>query len=105
MMSEITGEPARLWGASLIGFGTYNYTYLSGHSGTSFLTGFSPRTGNLVVYLVSGFETLTGLLERLGKHKTSKSCLYLNRLADIDEAILREMVVQSVAIVRARYPD
>src|SRR5215831_11398378 len=84
LLADITGEPAVLWGPSIVGFGAYSYRYPSGHEGTSALVGFSPRKSNLVVYLVGGFEDrYPALVERLGPHKAGKGCLYLKQLADV----------------------
>jgi Domain of unknown function (DU1801) len=101
LMSEITGEPPVLWGPSIVGFGSYRYRYESGHEGTSSLAGFAPRKGNLVVYLVGGFEDRHGkLLAKLGPHKAGKGCLYLKRLADVDLDVLRELIERSVRVRR-----
>ena len=86
----MTGEPPVLWGTSIVGFGTYHYRYESGHEGDSALVGFSPRKGNLVLYLIGGFaDRHQKLLDELGPHKTGKGCLYLKNLADIDLDVLR----------------
>jgi Domain of unknown function (DU1801) len=105
LMSELTGEAPVMWGPSIVGFGRYVYTYASGRSGEWPIAAFSPRKANLVLYLMPGFEEATDLLARLGKHKVGKSCLYLNRLADLDPEVLRELVSRSVTAVRARYPS
>lgn len=104
LMAEVTGEPAKLWGSSIIGFGSYHYKYASGHEGDACLTGFSPRKQNLVLYILAGFDQYDTLLAKLGKHKTGKSCLYINKLADIDQDVLRELVTQSVNHMRATNP-
>ena len=91
MMERVTGEPAVLWGPSIVGFGSYHYRYASGHEGDMCRIGFSPRSANLVLY-VGGFPEYEALLARLGKHKTSKACLYLNKLADVDMGVLEEIV-------------
>lgn len=96
MMEAVTGEPAVMWGPSIIGFGTYRYQYPSGREGEWMLTGFSPRKTALTVYLMSGVERETELLAKLGKYKTGKSCLYLKRLSDVNTEVLREMVAISV---------
>ncbi|WP_292070882.1 DUF1801 domain-containing protein [Brevundimonas sp. UBA7534] len=98
MMGEATAEPPVLWGASIIGFGSYRSP-----TGDWPLVGFSPRKANLVLYVMPGFEGQSDLLARLGKHKTGSSCLYLNRLADIDRAVLRQIIDRSVASMRTRY--
>lgn len=104
LLAEATGEPATMWGPSIIGFGAYHYRYASGHEGDAPLVGFSPRKGNLVFYL-SGCEERRGeFLARLGRHKAGKGCVYVNRLADVDAAVLKEMAAASAASLRARYP-
>ena len=101
LMHEITGEPPMLWGDAIVGFGSYHYRYASGREGDWFLTGFSPRKQNLTIYIMPGFDRYTGLLEKLGKHKTSISCLYIKKLADVDLSVLRELIASSVAVQRA----
>lgn len=91
MMERITGEPAVMWGPSIVGFGTYHYKYASGHEGDMCRVGFSPRTAKLVLY-VGGFADYETMLERLGKYKRSKVCLYLNKLADVDRVVLEEII-------------
>ena len=103
LMQEVTGEPPVLWGPSIIGFGCYHYRYESGREGDSPIVGFSPRKTTLAIYIMTGFEDAGGLLARLGKHSTGKSCLYVKRLADVDMGVLRELVTRSVADMRARY--
>jgi hypothetical protein len=99
MMQEITGEPPVMWGTSIIGFGAYHYRYASGHEGDSALAGFSPRRQALVIYLVGGFEDRhQRVLARLGPHRTGKGCLYINRLDDVDQDALRELIDRSVRI-------
>jgi hypothetical protein len=101
MMAEVTGEPPALWGPSIIGFGQYHYRYASGHEGDAPVAGFAPRKPHLVVYLVGDYETHFGeALTRLGPHKTGKSCLYVKRLSDVDEAVLREMIERSMQVAR-----
>jgi len=104
MMEEITGEKPVMWGPSIIGFGKYHYTYESGHEGDACIAGFSPRKANLVIYLMSGFADKNELLEKLGKHKASKSCLYINKLSDIDLSVLEQLVRHDVAEVKRQYP-
>ena len=103
MMQRITGEPAVMWGKSLIGFGSYHYKYDSGREGDSALVSFSPRKANLVVYIMPGFDKYEDLMSRLGKHKTGKSCLYLNKLADVDMAVLEELIKKSVVHMKEKY--
>lgn len=99
LMAEVTGEPAVMWGESLVGFGLYQYKYASGREGEWFVAGFAPRKQALTVYIMSGFAGHDALMERLGKHKTGRSCLYLKRLSDVDLGVLRELVAASVAHV------
>jgi hypothetical protein len=103
MMTRVTGQPATLWGSSIIGFGRYHYVYDSGREGDHFLTGFAPRKANLVVYIVPGFEPYDNLLKQLGPYKTGRSCLYLGRLNKIDSAVLEDIVAQSVLLMKERY--
>lgn len=100
MMERVTAEPAAMWGPSIIGFGSYHYRYASGHEGDMCRVGFSPRSANLVLY-VGGFPDYEALLARLGKHKRSKACLYLNKLADVDIAVVEEIVGRSYAATLA----
>lgn len=97
LMQAVVGEPPVLWGSAIVGFGAYRYQYASGHGGDWPLVAFSPRKGDLSVYLMPGFETLAPRLQKLGRHKTGKACLYLRKLADVDLAVLREMIEISVA--------
>lgn len=102
-MTRVTGLEPKMWGPSIIGFGRYAYTYASGHSGEFMLTGFSPRKANLVLYILPGYQDMTDKLARLGKHKIGKSCLYINKLADVDMAVLEEIVRDGLAHLRANY--
>ena len=92
LMKDVTGEEPKMWGDSIIGFGTYQYKYASGREGEWFLTGFSPRKQNLTLYIMSGFSEYEDLLKKLGKYKTGKSCLYLNKLEDVNLDVLKELV-------------
>lgn len=106
LMQEVTGEPPTLWG-SMVGFGRYHYKYASGHEGDAFLVGFAPRKAEFSIYLMGspeGEEKRDALLSRLGKHRMGKGCLYVKRLSDIDLPVLRELVENSVASLRAAYP-
>ena len=85
-----------MWGDSIVGFGAYHYKYASGREGDWFLTGFSPRKQNLTLYIMSGFEEYNDLLNKLGKYKTGKACLYINKLEDVDLSVLQELVTKSV---------
>ena len=104
LLAEATGEPPVMWGPSIVGFGAYHYRYASGHEGDAPLVGFSPRKGNLVFYLSGCDERRDELLGRLGKHKAGKGCVYVNRMADVDPAVLKEMAVATVKQTLARYP-
>ena len=95
MMREITGLEPEMWGPSIIGFGDLRYKYESGREGDIFLTGFSPRKRSLSLYIASDFAEYESLLARLGKHRKSVSCLYINKLADVDMDVLRELVLRS----------
>ena len=99
MLEEITGEAAVMWGPSIIGYGSYR-----GPTGDWPIIGFSPRKAQTVLYIMPGFEEQAALLERLGKHKIGGSCLYINKLADVDVAVLRELAVAATVWMRTRYP-
>ena len=96
IMEEITGEKPKMWGPSIIGFGSYHYKYASGREGDWPIAGFSPRKKDLTVYLMVGFERNGELMEKLGKHTTGKSCLYLKRLSDIHVPTLKKLIKTSV---------
>lgn len=95
LMKEVMGEEPVMWGDSIVGFGSYHYRYASGREGDWPLTGFSPRKRDLTLYIMAGFDQYDELLERLGKFKTGKSCLYVKRLEDVNLDVLRELVRQS----------
>lgn len=103
MMRRATGKRAKMWGASIVGYGSYHYTYASGREGDFMITGFSPRKQALTVYIMPGFSGFSRLTEKLGKYKTGKSCLYIKRLADVDEKTLEKLIVDSVREMRKRY--
>jgi hypothetical protein len=105
MMERIAGRPAKMWGPSIVGFGTYHYKYDSGHEGTMCRLGFSPRKAELVLYVLTGSEGQDALLARLGKHKTGKSCLYVKRLSDIDEDVLEELTAHALDYMNEKYPE
>jgi hypothetical protein len=96
LMQAVSGLEPRMWGESIVGFGDYHYKYATGREGDTFQVGFSPRKQNLTIYLTYGFEQQTALMEKLGKYKTGKACLYVRRLADVDLDVLRELVRHSV---------
>ena len=103
LMQEVTGELPKMWGATIVGFGSYHYRYASGREGDWPVVGFAPRKQNLVLYIMPGFTRYSTLLAKLGKHRTGKSCLYVNKLDDIDPRILEELVRESVAEMKRRY--
>ena len=105
MMQRLTGHKPKIWGPSIIGFGQYHYKYDSGREGDMARIGFSPRRGQTVLYIVDGFSGHADLMSRLGKHKTGKSCLYIKRLSDIDEAVLEELCQQSLSWMANKYPE
>lgn len=104
MLERLSGEPATMWGPSIIGFGRYHYRYDSGHEGEMCRIGFSPRKGQTVLYVLCGDPGEAELTARLGKHKTGKSCLYIKRLSDIDGDVLEALCARSLAYMAARYP-
>jgi hypothetical protein len=105
MMERLSGHPPKMWGPSIIGFGSYHYKYDSGREGEMCRIGFSPRKGQTVLYLIDGFQSQADLMAKLGKHKTGKSCLYVKRLSDIDEAVLEQMCAGSLKWMAAKYPE
>jgi hypothetical protein len=107
MMERLTGQPAKMWGPSIIGFGQYHYKYDSGHGGTMARLGFSPRKAELVLYVLTEGDQAReqGQLARLGKHKTGKCCLYIKKLADVDEAVLEELTADSLAYMNRKFPE
>ena len=105
LMREATGKRAKMWGDSIVGYGKYGYRYRSGRSGTWMLTGFSPRARNITVYIMPGFGKFAPLLEKLGKHKTAKSCLYIKRLEDVDEKVLSALITDSVREMQRIYGE
>lgn len=105
LMTRLSGEPATMWGPSIIGFGRYRYRYDSGREGEMCRIGFSPRKGQAVLYLIDGFKGQAELMAKLGKHKTGKSCLYVKRLSDIDLVVLEDMCRSSLAYMAAEYPE
>lgn len=105
LFEKVSGEPPKMWGPSIIGYGRYHYRYDSGHEGESMRLGFSPRKANLVVYLMPGYQDFEEERARLGKHKIGKSCLYINKLADIDLGVLKEMAARSLRMLAEKYPE
>ena len=104
LMEDVTGSEAEMWGDSIIGFGSYHYKYASGRDAEWFLTGFSPRKQNLTLYIMSGFDEYDDLLGKLGKHSTGKSCLYIKKLEDVDQDVLRDLVSKSVEHMKKTNP-
>src|SRR5580658_10223361 len=105
LMRAATAEEPKMWGPSIIGFGSYHYKYESGREGDTPLAGFSPRKTATVLYGVTGFVDSEALLAKLGKFTTGKGCLYIKKLADVDQKALEALVLRSVAAKRARHPD
>lgn len=100
---ELTGYPAKMWGSSIIGYGSYHYKYKSGHEGDMPYAAFSPRKDSIVLY-IDEFETREALLEKLGKHKTGKVCVYIKKLEDIDIDIMKQLILASTKHAKALYP-
>lgn len=100
---EATGFIPRMWGPSIIGYGRYDYVYESGHSGTCHATGFSPRKARHSIYIMPGYADFSEILSRIGKHKTGAACLYVNKLADIDEAVLSDLIKAGLADLATRW--
>jgi hypothetical protein len=103
IMKDITGEKPTMWGPSIIGFGSVHYKYKSGREGVMPAVGFSPRKSSLSLYIMAGFDQYKQLLDKLGKHKIGKSCLYINKLADVDEAILKKIIKASYDHTRKQW--
>ena len=103
MMRAATGKRAKMWGASIVGYGRYHYKYASGREGDFMITGFSPRAQALTLYIMPGFKQFEPLMKKLGKYKTGKSCLYIKRLSDVDESVLQRLIEGSVRHMRKKY--
>ena len=104
LMRKVTKQEPRMWGPSIVGFGSYHYKYASGHEGDSALTGFAVRGRELVVYIAPGFEGRDALLAKMGEHSTGKVCVYIRRLADVDLKVLEKLLARSMADTKSRYP-
>jgi len=102
IMKEVTKENPKMWGTSIVGYGSYHYKYASGREGDWFVTGFSPRKQNITLYIMSGFDRYKELLKKLGRHATGKSCLYIKRLEDVNKKILKELVKESVHVMKKK---
>jgi hypothetical protein len=100
LMKQVTKEEPKMWGSSIVGFGSYHYKGASGREGDWMLTGFSPRKQNLTLYLMGGFDLHKGPLKKLGKYKTSVGCLYIKKLDDVDKKVLKELVTKSVRTMK-----
>ena len=100
MMKQATKAEPKMWGASIVGFGSYHYKGASGREGDWMLVGFSPRKQNLTVYIMAGFDRYDELMKKLGKFSTGKSCLYIKKLADVDKKVLKELVSESVQYMK-----
>ncbi|WP_053363337.1 DUF1801 domain-containing protein [Bacillus sp. FJAT-27251] len=105
IFTETTGYEAKMWGPSIIGFGSYHYKYASGHEGDAPLVGFSPRKAKISLYFATGDNKREQLLEKFGKHTSGKACVYINKVADIDVGVLKELIAQSIQFLRETYPD
>jgi len=105
MMTRITGHEPKMWGPAIVGFGQYHYRYESGRKGDFMRTGFSPRKANMAVYIMPGYSDHSAILARLGKHKTGKSCLNINKLADVDLDVLEELIRAGLADMAEKYPE
>lgn len=103
MMRRATGKRAKMWGTAIVGYGRYRYKYASGREGEFMLTGYSPRKNALTVYIMPGFSDFDGLMSKLGKYKTGKSCLYIKQLSDVDETVLEKLISESVKAMRKKY--
>lgn len=103
LMKKITGQPPVMWGPSIIGFGSYHYKYDSGREGDMLLTGFSPRKQNLTLYIMAGFDKYENLMQKLGKHKTGKSCLYIKHLSDVNISVLIDLIKASYDHYNRKY--
>ncbi|WP_102275350.1 DUF1801 domain-containing protein [Cytobacillus massiliigabonensis] len=105
IFTETTGFEAKMWGPSIIGFGTYHYKYESGHEGVAPLVGFSPRKAKISLYFAPGETKREQLLKNFGKHTTGKACVYINKIADIDVNVLKELIIESVKFLQETYPE
>jgi hypothetical protein len=105
ILEKVSGFKAILWGPSIIGFGSYHYKYESGHEGDAPILAFSPRAAALTLYLSAGFEDREPLLAQLGKHKASKGCLYIKKLADIDMAVFENILINQIEYTNKTYPS
>lgn len=105
IFTETTGYEAKMWGTSIIGFGSYHYKYATGHEGDAALVGFSPRKAKISLYFAPGETERDELLKKFGKYTTGKACVYINKLDDVDREVLKELIVASIKCLRERYPN
>lgn len=105
IFTETTGYKAKMWGPSIIGFGSYHYKYASGHEGDAPLVGFSPRKAKISLYFAPGDTNRDEVIKKFGKYTTGKACVYINKLADVDVDVLKELIDQSVRFLKAMYPE
>lgn len=105
IFSETTGHEAKMWGPSIIGFGSYHYKYASGHEGDAPLVGFSPRKAKISLYFAPGETKRAELLKAFGKHTSGKGCVYINKVADVDVEVLKQLITESVQFLQKQYPN
>ncbi|MFC7784015.1 DUF1801 domain-containing protein [Rossellomorea sp. GCM10028870] len=105
IFTETTGFEAKMWGPSIIGFGSYHYKYKTGHEGDAPLVGFSPRKAKISLYFAPGDPEREKVLNSFGKHTTGKACVYINKVADIDQAVLKQLINQSMSFLQKTYPN
>jgi hypothetical protein len=105
LMRRVTKQEPKMWGPSIVGFGSYHYKYASGHEGDSALAGFAVRKSEFAIYILAGFDGQETLLAKLGKHKAAKACLYIKRLSEVDVTVLEKLVAHSVEEIKSRYPS
>lgn len=104
IFAEVTGYEPKMWGPTIVGYGSYHYKYDSGREGDFLATGFSPRKANLTLYIMPGYGDYKPILDRLGKHKLGKSCLYINKLDDVDEDVLKELIRTGLGDLNKKWP-
>lgn len=105
LFTKVTGFQPKMWGPTIIGFGTYHYKYASGHEGDAPLAGFSPRKDSIVLYIAPELKSREMLLSKLGKHKSGKACVYIKKLEDVDLSVIEQLITQSIAQTKKVYPD
>jgi hypothetical protein len=105
LMEKVTGEKPRMWGPAIVGFDKYTYKYESGRSGEICMTGFSPRKANITLYVLAGFPEQAELLQKLGKHKSGKGCLYIKKLDDVNINVLESLIRESIRFLKEKYPN